>query len=322
MTNALPDIEFSAYLRLNRASPEEWLTGIRTLLWFERLTYPSSASQGGVGALSYLAVEEGDLACLYVSQDMALVGCRPEHLSVVVPVGGRVEYAVTGRRWSPLKHPAVLKPGQAFDLYLGDGSQVMVFGLRLAEGDRVTDDIDSRCRLDINALVANYFYRARYFLDDEHARAVSGDFLRSLVARFQGGKALSAANPPTLDRRLVRMIEKIQGEPHWEFDLHQLASHSGVSERNLFYLMKRDIGMTPYRFYQRCRLLRVRRRLVDCQCEIPHISWYAADEGFSHLGRFAALYRQHFGELPSETVQWRRRLLAQGRSRSETIVPG
>jgi transcriptional regulator GlxA family with amidase domain len=75
--------------------------------------------------------------------------------------------------------------------------------------------------------------------------------------------------------------------------------------------MKRDTGMTPYRFYQRCRLVRVRRRLVDCQCDVPHISWYAADEGFSHLGRFAALYREHFGELPSETVQWRRRLQEQ-----------
>ena len=32
---------------------------------------------------------------------------------------------------------------------------------------------------------------------------------------------------------------------------------------------------------------------------------------FSHFGRFAALYREHFGELPSETVQWRRRLQAQ-----------
>ncbi|OJS99111.1 hypothetical protein [Marinobacter nauticus] len=37
----------------------------------------------------------------------------------------------------------------------------------------------------------------------------------------------------------------------------------------------------------------------------------AANEGFSHLGRFAALYREHFGELPSETVQWRRRLQEQ-----------
>jgi transcriptional regulator GlxA family with amidase domain len=90
--------------------------------------------------------------------------------------------------------------------------------------------------------------------------------------------------------------------------LQELANHSGVSERNLYYLMKRETGMTPYRFYQRCRLIRVRRRLVDCQCDVPHISWYAADEGFSHLGRFAALYREHFGELPSETVQWRRRL--------------
>ncbi len=56
---------------------------------------------------------------------------------------------------------------------------------------------------------------------------------------------------------------------------------------------------------------RVRRRLVDCQCAVPHISRYAGDEGFSHFGRFAALYREHFGELPSETVQWRRRLQAQ-----------
>lgn len=84
--------------------------------------------------------------------------------------------------------------------------------------------------------------------------------------------------------------------------------------------MKRETGMTPYRFYQRCRLIRVRRRLVDCRCELPHISWYAADEGFSHLGRFAALYRQHFGELPSETVQWRRRLLQVAGSRAEAVV--
>jgi transcriptional regulator GlxA family with amidase domain len=111
---------------------------------------------------------------------------------------------------------------------------------------------------------------------------------------------------------LHRAIEKIRDEPGWDFNLQELASHSGVSERNLYYLMKRETGMTPYRLYQRNRLMRVRQRLVDCQCDVPHISWYAADAGFSHLGRFAALYREHFGELPSETVQWRRNLQGRG----------
>ena len=67
-------------------------------------------------------------------------------------------------------------------------------------------------------------------------------------------------------------------------------------------------------------MTRVRERLVDCQCEVPHISWYAADEGFSHLGRFAAMYREHFGELPSETVQWRRNLLRRSVASAEELV--
>ncbi|GAA0844474.1 hypothetical protein GCM10009113_16040 [Marinobacter szutsaonensis] len=158
-------------------------------------------------------------------------------------------------------------------------------------------------------LIDRLLLQARFFLDSELAQAGTRQLISRLVELETTGEVFEEQGSPVLDRRVKRAIDWIRSQPDWQFDLPELASHAGASERNLYYLMKRETGMTPYRFYQRCRLVRVRRRLVDCQCEVPHISRYAADEGFSHLGRFAALYREHFGELPSETIQWRRALL-------------
>jgi len=158
-------------------------------------------------------------------------------------------------------------------------------------------------------LIDQFIARARFFLDSGQAEAGTRQLISRLMELETTGQVLANLTLPPLDRRVKRALQQVQAHPDWQFDLSALASHAGASERNLYYLMKRESGVTPYRFYQRCRLVRVRRRLVDCQCEVPHISHYAADEGFSHLGRFAALYREHFGELPSETVQWRRALL-------------
>ncbi|MFO7527675.1 MAG: helix-turn-helix domain-containing protein [Marinobacter sp.] len=161
----------------------------------------------------------------------------------------------------------------------------------------------------ICCLIDRFLLRARFFLHGEQAEAGTRQLISRLVELETTGQVLAGLASPVLDRRVKRAIDRIRSQPDWQFDLPELASHAGASERNLYYLMKRETGVTPYRFYQHCRLVRVRRRLVDCQCEVPHISHYAVDEGFSHLGRFAALYREHFGELPSETVQWRRALL-------------
>ena len=194
--------------------------------------------------------------------------------------------------------------------------------LHLAPGTRLVMVIPSEAALTalgqaprsasgstICCLIDRFILQARFFLDSEQTEAGTRQLISRLVELETTGQVLADLVLPVLDRRVKRAIDRIRSEPDWQFDLPELASHAGASERNLYYLMKRETGMTPYRFYQRCRLVRVRRRLVDCQCEVPHISRYAADEGFSHLGRFAALYREHFGELPSETIQWRRALL-------------
>ncbi|WP_261977825.1 helix-turn-helix domain-containing protein [Marinobacter sp. F3R11] len=157
-------------------------------------------------------------------------------------------------------------------------------------------------------VINHYLESMRFYIDDAHARALTRGLLEQLASLQAGASVSIAPDTGPLDRRLLRAIDKIEQNPTWEFNLEELASYAGVCERNLYYLMKNSVGMTPYRFFQRQRLIRVRRRLVDCQSSESHISWYAADEGFSHLGRFSALYREHFGELPSTTVRCRERL--------------
>ena len=117
-----------------------------------------------------------------------------------------------------------------------------------------------------------------------------------------------SAPPAPEDERILKALSWIRRRPHWHFNLEELAGVAGASRRNLYYLMKAETGMTPYHFYQRCRLLRFRDALITSTRPEQKISWHASREGFTHLGRFASLYRNHFGELPSETLCWLNRL--------------
>lgn len=307
MQNTVPDLELDAYLRLNRASLGEWLTAIREISGCDDMLCRPHSGSGPVGALSALGTESGTVVCVHASQGMDITGCQSAGPVLLLPRAGIVEMSVHNGPWKPLEHLVIGRPSDRFGLHLHEGSQIVI--LRPAACMPGCPDWNNLSdRLPVwEDLIACYLHRSAFFLDDAHARAMTRQLFCQLTAST-GSEPRPSCLCSELDRRLLRAIGKIRQEPDWDFNLQELARHAGVSERNLYYLMKREIGMTPYRLYQRNRLMRVRHRLVDCQCEVPHISWYAADEGFTHLGRFAALYREHFGELPSETVQWRRNL--------------
>jgi AraC-like DNA-binding protein len=320
MRHISPKLELDAYLRLNRASLGEWLAAIREISGCDDVECRLHRGAGQVGALSALGSDGGTVVCVYASQAMDITGCRSVDPVLLLPRAGSAEISFQNGPWQALEHLVVAYPADRFHLRLHGDSQVLV--LRPSSGvfDGWFRGDPSQYLPAWEALIACYLHRAPFFRDDLDARFMTNRLFRQLAAVAEDG-ASSPCGCPELDRRLLRAIEKIQWEPDWNFNLRELASYSGVSERNLYYLMKRETGMTPYRFYQRNRLMRVRHRLVDCQCEVPHISWYAADEGFSHLGRFAALYRDHFGELPSETVQWRRDLQQRDSGPTEASVP-
>ncbi|MDX5334874.1 MAG: helix-turn-helix domain-containing protein [Marinobacter sp.] len=301
--DANPELE--AYLRLNNAAYAEWRVAIAQLLACPGVEGRLPRPQAVVGSLSALTVDAGIVCVLDMAQDMELVGCCVSQPLLVTAVQGRGEITLQGGSRLPVFPLAVIPAGRKFTLRIAECSRlVLVYP--------VSEAVPAGPRPGLEVALAGHIHRflmrSDYFQDHQDASGETQALFDRLERQLVSGQVDLPEDLPVLDRRLVRVIEKIRSERDWEFDLQDLARHCGASERNLYYLMKRETGMTPYRFYQRCRLIRVRKRLVDCKCDVPHISWYAADEGFSHLGRFAALYREHFGELPSETVQWRRRL--------------
>ena len=82
----------------------------------------------------------------------------------------------------------------------------------------------------------------------------------------------------------------------------ELSRLSGVSERTLRRGFRERFRTSPKAYLQAQRLIGVRRRLRASH-ETTSISDIANEWGFWHMGQFAADYRRHFGELPSETVR-------------------
>ena len=85
--------------------------------------------------------------------------------------------------------------------------------------------------------------------------------------------------------------------------LSSLCRVVGLSERglrNAFYSVR---GMAPKRCMLGERLEAVRRALSDARNRLTTVTGVATDHGFYELGRFAASYREAFGEAPSETLR-------------------
>lgn len=81
----------------------------------------------------------------------------------------------------------------------------------------------------------------------------------------------------------------------------QLCRFAGVSKRGLEKIFESRRGMSPMRFVTERRLAAARRQLGAAAGE--DVTRVALALGFNHAGRFSALYRQTYGELPSQTLK-------------------
>ena len=89
----------------------------------------------------------------------------------------------------------------------------------------------------------------------------------------------------------------------WRVPLAQLSRQLGLSERglrNAFYDVR---GVSPGRAMLAERLEGVRRALSRPDAKPTTVTGAATDFGFYELGRFAAAYRQAYGEAPSDTLR-------------------
>jgi len=80
---------------------------------------------------------------------------------------------------------------------------------------------------------------------------------------------------------------------------------AGVSWRALDYAFREVFGVTPKQYLQATRLNGARRELYQGG-SASTVTDIANHWGFWHIGKFAADYKRHFGELPSQTLNSKR----------------
>lgn len=83
--------------------------------------------------------------------------------------------------------------------------------------------------------------------------------------------------------------------------IEQLMNTAHVSERSLYTLFERQVGLSPRDYIRQRKLERVHEVLQLAGSR--SVTQVALDHGFLHLGRFSQAYRKRFGELPSQTRQ-------------------
>jgi AraC-like DNA-binding protein len=107
------------------------------------------------------------------------------------------------------------------------------------------------------------------------------------------------AGARTAIRRAVELIEESPSEP---WTTVGLAADVHLSARALQAGFRRDLATSPMTYLRRVRLRRAREALKAADRDATTVRAVAVGLGILHLSRFAAAYRDAFGETPSDTL--------------------
>ena len=113
--------------------------------------------------------------------------------------------------------------------------------------------------------------------------------------------AVKTDTRPVMLRRAIAFIEDNADSP---IVLSDVAASVHVTPRALQYMFKRHLDMTPMAYLRRVRLDHAHHDLVDADPADTTVQHIAARWGFAHTGRFAAMYRQTYGCMPSDTLRY------------------
>ena len=104
---------------------------------------------------------------------------------------------------------------------------------------------------------------------------------------------------PSVLRKARDYLEAHATQP---LDLERLAREAGIGIRSLQLGFQRHFGMSISDALLDIRLTHLQARLM-CAAPGQRVTDLAFDLGFTHLSRMANVYRQRYGETPSETLR-------------------
>jgi AraC-like DNA-binding protein len=105
---------------------------------------------------------------------------------------------------------------------------------------------------------------------------------------------------PAAISRAVDIIEARAGEP---LTVSSIAAEVGVSVRALQEGMQRHLGCSPGQYLTQVRFERARGALRRANPATVSATSVALTWGFGNYGRFAARYRERYGESPGQTLR-------------------
>jgi len=132
------------------------------------------------------------------------------------------------------------------------------------------------------------------------------EHMEELIARALVSSRPRHSHHPGLSRQiaLVRKArDYFEHFPDRPIRIAPLCHEFGVSERTLHSAFCHQVGTSPVAFLRTQRLNRVHQQLMGADPANTLIKQVAYDHGFRHLGRFSRVYKNLFGESPSETLR-------------------
>ncbi|WP_309051468.1 AraC family transcriptional regulator [Streptomyces sp.] len=124
-----------------------------------------------------------------------------------------------------------------------------------------------------------------------------------LAAEHPWREALAHPGEPRRPAPVKRAMDAVRERPEHPFTTTELAALARVSVRRLQESFREYVGMSPMAYVREVRLDRVREELraaAPGEVSVGEVAWRW---GFTHQGRFAARYREKFGEPPSLTLR-------------------
>jgi AraC-like DNA-binding protein len=130
--------------------------------------------------------------------------------------------------------------------------------------------------------------------------------LLGALANLLRDEAAAARGTEVGASRIADLEAWIEANLDAPISIGRLCAVAGVGERALQKSFESRRGMSPMRFVMERRLAQAHRQLLKAhpRDDVTHV---AVRLGFNHTGRFAALYRQAFGESPSQSLRRARR---------------
>src|SRR2546425_13302188 len=98
-------------------------------------------------------------------------------------------------------------------------------------------------------------------------------------------------------RLLKKALDLVEADPARAWTVGEIASACGVRRRTMQRHFHRFVGRTPTQFVRDLRLDKARQELMRALGPVS-VADIAGRCGFNHLGRFAAQYRERYGESP------------------------